>query len=97
MRILAAVLAPEGWALADRYAACGDGVGGGGGEYVPAVSVDDGIPWSGVSGRKRGRPGVAVQIDLANAAGVLGNRDLMRIVRAAAAGRSVRTGRRRAA
>ena len=41
--------------------------------------------------------GVAVQIDLAGAAGVLGNRDLMRIVRAAVAGRPVRTGRRRAA
>ena len=41
--------------------------------------------------------GVAVQIDLAGAAGVRGNRDLMRVVRAAVQGRPVRTGRRRAA
>jgi hypothetical protein len=41
--------------------------------------------------------GIAVQIDLAGAAGIRGNRDLMRVVRAAVQGRSVRTGRRRAA
>jgi hypothetical protein len=41
--------------------------------------------------------GIAVQIDLAGADGVRGNRDLMRVVRAAVQGRSVRTGRRRAA
>ena len=41
--------------------------------------------------------GVAVQIDLAGAAGLRRNRDLMRVVRAAVQGRPVRTGRRRAA
>ena len=38
-------------------------------------------------------PGVAVQIDLLGAAGVRLNRSLMRIVRAAVAGRPARTGR----
>lgn len=41
--------------------------------------------------------GVAVQIDLAGAAGIRGNPDLMRVVRAAVQGRPVRTGRRRRA
>ncbi len=41
--------------------------------------------------------GVAVQIDLAGAAGIRRNRDLIRVVRAAVQGRPVRTGRRRAA
>lgn len=41
--------------------------------------------------------GAAMQIDALGAAGVRGNRELMRVVRAAVEGRTVRTGRKRAA
>lgn len=41
--------------------------------------------------------GIAVQVDFAGAAGVRGNRNLMRVIKAAVQGHSVRTGRRRAA
>jgi hypothetical protein len=115
MRILAAVLAREGWAwpIAPLHAVMASAAGAASTSRrcrSTMAAHATGVPaatWSALELLTLGsgpgcRPearttGVAVQIDLAGAAGVLGNRDLMRIVRAAVAGRAVRTGRRRAA
>lgn len=115
MRILAAVLAREGWAwpIAPLHAVMASAAGAASTSRrcrSTMAAHATGLPaatWSALELLALGsgpgcRPearttGVAVQIDLAGAAGVLGNRDLMRIVRAAVAGRTVRTGRRRAA
>jgi hypothetical protein len=115
MRILAAVLAREGWAwpVAPLHAVMASAAGAASTSRrcrSTMASHGTGVPaatWSALELLTLGpgpgcRPearttGVAVQIDLCGAAGVLGNQDLMRIVRAAVAGRVVRTGRRRAA
>lgn len=115
MRILAAVLAMEGWAwpVPPLHAVMASAAGAASTSRrcrSAMAAHETGVPaatWSALELLTLGsgpgcRPearstGVAVQIDLAGAAGVRGNRDLMRVVRAAVQGRPVRTGRRRAA
>lgn len=68
---------------------------------VPAATwsaLDLLTPGSGPGCRPEARSiGVSMQFDAFGAAGVRGNRELVRVVRAAVEGRSVRTGRKRVA
>ena len=115
MRMLAAVLAMEGWTWPvpplDAVMASAAGAASTSRRCRSALAAHEtGVPsatWSALDLLTLGsgpgcRPearsiGVSMQFDAFGAAGVRGNRELMRVVRAAVEGRPVRTGRKRAA